>query len=88
MWKPIATAPRDGTKLLLCRARDADQKPMSKDAWGVFVQVGAWWDTDEWVVYCDMSNEPRLHFEPSHWDWLPPAPETWSHAAWRAADTI
>lgn len=75
-WQPIGTAPKDGTEILLCRAIDADGKPISDDAWGVFVQVAAWWgDGDgEWIVYCSLIQEPRLHFEPTHWTPLPANP--------------
>lgn len=74
-WQPIETAPKDGTKILLCRALDADGRPITGKAWGVFVQVAAWWDSDEWVVYCHLQSEPRLHFSPSHWMPLPENPE-------------
>ncbi len=78
-WQPIETAPKDGTEILLCRALSADGKPITGSAWGVFVQVAAWWaeegdDDGEWVVYCSIPREPLLHFEPSHWRSLPPNP--------------
>ena len=73
-WQPIETAPKDGREILLCRATNADGKPIT-DAWGLFVQVAAWWDGDEaWIVYCSLPGEPRLHFEPTHWAELPPNP--------------
>lgn len=80
-WKPIATAPKDGTGILLCRALDADKNPIRDSAWGIFVQVAAWWPEEdggqgEWIVYCSMSREPRLHFEPTHWLPLPANPVT------------
>lgn len=78
-WKTIDTAPKDGTALILCWARDADGDPINwvddpKTA-GVFVQVASWWgEEDGWVVYCHMPREPRLHFVPTHWQPLPPPP--------------
>lgn len=77
-WQPIETAPKDGKEVLLCRAYDADGEPISEDAWGIFVQRAAWWGDDEqsgeWIVYCSLVHEPRLHFVPTHWMELPPNP--------------
>ena len=71
-WRPIETAPRDGSGILVCRARDADGRRMTEDAWDVFVQVAMWWD--RWVVYCSLVRDPDLHFEPTHWMPLPGIP--------------
>lgn len=78
-WQPIETAPKDGTGILLCRALSADKEPIRGASWGIFVQVAAWWSESdgghgEWIVYCSMIQEPRLHFEPSHWMPLPNNP--------------
>lgn len=74
-WQRIETAPKDGTKVLLCRVLDADGRPMG-DAFGIFCQVAAWWgEEDRWVVYCDLIQDPSLHFEPTHWQPLPEPPE-------------
>ncbi len=65
----------DGTEVLVCRATDADGKPIVDDAWGIFVQRAAWWGgSDGWIVYCSLVQEPQLHFEPTHWMPLPPNP--------------
>jgi hypothetical protein len=72
-WQAIETAPKDGSNVLLCRAVDADGLPILDDAWGIFVQVAAWWG-DDWMVYCSIPNEPFLHFDPTHWMPLPPNP--------------
>lgn len=77
-WYPIKTAPKDGTEILLCQATNADKKPIT-DAFGIFCQVAAWWADEnggngEWIVYCSLSQEPRLHFEPTHWARLPTNP--------------
>jgi hypothetical protein len=79
MWKTIDSAPKDGTSVLLCKAIDADGKPID---WRddlhtaqVFVQVAAWWAGDDgWIVYCAQVLDPRLHFEPTHWMPLPLPP--------------
>lgn len=76
-WRPIETVPKDGRAVLLCWAIDADGRPIDWEeepsTAGVHVQVAAWW-TNEWVVYCSMVDEPRLHFTPTHWRPLPTPP--------------
>ena len=80
-WKPIATAPKDGTYVLICMATNTDRKPIPKDAQGVFIQVASWWtmegrkDSGEWIVYCSLVQEPTLHFDPTHWMELPDFPD-------------
>jgi Protein of unknown function (DUF551) len=78
-WKTIDSVPRDGTSVLLCKAIDAEGKPID---WmedlhtaQVWVQVAAWWSSGEWIVYCSLVDEPRLHFEPTHWMPLPKPPK-------------
>ena len=78
-WRPIETAPRDGTCVLLSWAQNAHVKPIDwtrdpKTA-GVFVQAASWWQGDGWVVYCSMIQDPSLHFDPTPWRHLPPPPE-------------
>lgn len=73
-WQPIETAPKDGTRILLCRAIDADGNPIDDDTFGLFVQRAAWWEGEGWVVYCSMPSEPRLFFDPTHWMHIPKNP--------------
>jgi hypothetical protein len=73
-WQPIETAPKDGAEILLCKATDADGKPMGK-AFGLFVQRAAWCGDEGWVVYCSLPSEPHLFFEPTHWMPLPEPPK-------------
>jgi hypothetical protein len=74
-WRPIATAPKDGTALLLCQAFDADGDTILPSDWGVHVQVAAWWGGEkDWIVYCNLMMEPTLHFTPTHWAPLPGNP--------------
>lgn len=73
-WQPIDTAPKDGTQILLCQATDGDGKIINDSAWGLFIQVAAWWPEEyggSWVVYCSQIEEPPLHFDPTHWAPLP-----------------
>lgn len=67
-WHPIETAPKDGREILLCRATDADGKPITGKDFGLFCQVAGWWGEPEgWVVYCNLIQEPSVHFDPTHW---------------------
>ena len=62
--------PMDGTEILLCEAKDADGEILTRDSFGIFIQVAAWWGEKhdgEWTVYCSQVLEPRLHFTPTHW---------------------
>jgi hypothetical protein len=90
-WRPIETAPKDGTACVLCWGIDAEGEPIdwtiNAQTAGVFVQVASWWVDDdgangEWMVYTDQPAEPRLHFNPTHWMPLPQPPAI---AALRAA---
>ena len=78
-WLPIESAPRDGTKILLCCATNANGKAIRGGAFGLFCQVAAWWGDEskdgDWIVYCSIPNEPALHFSPTPMPPLPPPPE-------------
>lgn len=74
-WRPIETAPMDGGMIVLCRATDANDQPITGDEWDLFVQVAAWSDLDgDWVVRLGLGHGSRLRFEPTHWMPLPPHP--------------
>jgi hypothetical protein len=73
-WTEIAKEPppKDGTPILLGMAIDAGGDPIEMPTFGaVFCQVASWWanesEAGEWVVYCDLPQDPYLHFEPTHW---------------------
>lgn len=72
-------APKDGRAVVLCWAINADGNPINwslkPDTAGVFVQVASWWEGEGWIVYCSLIQEPRLHFEPTHWMPLPEPPK-------------
>lgn len=74
-WQPIETAPKDGTWILLCKATDADGKPITGESFGLFVQRAAWWEVDGWVDYCAMVRDPNVFFNPTHWMPLPEPPK-------------
>ena len=64
-WRPIATAPKDGTWLLLFTP-DATEPRIYVGAWAEFENYDACWVEN----YCD---DP-LPAEPSHWMPLPEPP--------------
>lgn len=59
-WRPIETAPRDGTRILLHRA--------GQGRWSTF--VGAWSDHDRF-----WHDANSLFRDPTHWMPLPAAPQ-------------
>lgn len=65
-WKPIETAPRDWTDVLVFSPEHE-----GFNCNGVF---SAFCDTDtgEWITHASGGN---MRLEPSHWMPLPPAPE-------------
>ena len=75
-WRDISTAPRDATEVLICKATNADGKPIDKETFGLFVHRAAWWADEEgnygeWVVYNNF-NDDAPFFEPTHWMPIPP----------------
>jgi hypothetical protein len=74
MWKPIETAPKDATRILICQANDADGNPLSEEDFGLFVQRAAWWEGEGWVVYCGLVRDPICFFDPTHWKEIPAPP--------------
>lgn len=83
-WLPIETAPRDGTYILVCCTRRHDGSYMFDDgdysSFGIWVHRACWWAGEnggngEWIVYNSMVQEPRCHFEPTHWMPIPAPPK-------------
>ena len=75
-WKPIESAPRDGTAILVYWHSPHVEEHTVCD---VNCAVSAWWSEEgengEWICYMDMPEDPTLHFDPTHWMPLPPPPE-------------
>lgn len=64
-WKPIETAPKDGTDVLLC-AVDADGS--------YWAAVAQWW-VKRWVIIGVVDDPTFLTFEPQFWMPLPTPPQ-------------
>ena len=69
-WQPIATAPRDGTRLLLAVFREGDYVNIGVGAWE-FIETSEWDGIKvyDWAEYAGSTEEP------SHWMPLPAPPE-------------
>ena len=60
-WQPIATAPKDGTRILVTSNwRDVNDKPLG-------VEISHWAETDEGWLSCER--------EPTFWQPLPAPPQ-------------
>lgn len=62
-WRPIETAPKDGTKVLVCGPHENG---------GTYQAVTAW--PKGWVARWPVSYEAYAAGEPTHWQPLPAAP--------------
>lgn len=79
-WKPIETAPKDGTRLLLMREnrRHSHLPPI------LWIKVGEWtaWHSDGYVeawredVIASGGDTKRIRLVPTHWMPLPPPPRS------------
>lgn len=65
-WKPISTAPRDGTTIVIAEFDDP-QIPSG-------IKVVAHWSAGEWIVNWDLSKF-RMGFDATHWTPLPEPPK-------------
>ena len=63
-WQPIATAPKDGTRLLLCDSDDAGQIDIGYWSTSSWVATGG-----AWIIYENRSDTVEL--TPTHWQPLP-----------------
>lgn len=69
-WQDIATAPRDGTAILITR----DTRFQSEEGWHVVR-----WDDDWWQVHCGKFDHPLRGPDPTHWMPLPSPPAIEAH---------
>lgn len=65
-WKPIETAPRDGTQILVCVTYS-----LGSDEWETKMWVDFAKDPYIWPTYWERIDIP---FEPTHWMPLPSPP--------------
>ena len=78
-WRPIATAPKDGTAILLHFQWDTNPVPECND---VNTVVASWWaeepdengELGDWICYMDLPRDPACPFKPTHWMPLPDPP--------------
>lgn len=80
-WKPIETAPRDATAILVMRDIWPGAKSgRAENCNGHNTYVAEWWTNDppasggRWVCYMDEIYDPPCPIDPTHWMPLPPPP--------------
>lgn len=65
-WKPISSAPKDGTWVIL-----ATSEGIQCGYWGA-----SWADSSSWIKYHHRSDQEPVLGRITHWQPLPPAPST------------
>lgn len=79
-WKPIESAPKDGTSILVMdNIATGLTSGFADKCWSGNTSVAAWWQGENngegaWVCYMSLPREPHCAFEPTHWRALPPPP--------------
>lgn len=79
-WKPIESAPKDGTSILVMdNIATGLTSGFADKCWSGNTSVAAWWQGENngegaWVCYMSLPREPHCAFEPTHWRELPPPP--------------
>ena len=69
-WRPIETAPKDGTNVLLY-GRWKGEVSKNPEYWDIFKAA---YSFDEWVV-CDSDIYGPIILDPTHWQPLPKPPQ-------------
>jgi hypothetical protein len=79
-WKPIDSAPRDGTAVLVMRdIWPGTKSGHAEECNGHNTYVAMWWGNENdgagaWVCYMDAVCDPHCPIEPTHWMPLPEPP--------------
>lgn len=74
-WEPIETAPKDGTRILICGGTRTDSGDFCDGSYPFAGQTIAHWDHDGWNGgHSEGYNENWWH-KPTHWMPLPPLPK-------------
>jgi hypothetical protein len=80
-WRPIETAPKDGTALLVMRdIWPGTASGRAEECNGHNTYVAEWWESEgsdrrgRWVCYMDAVYDPTCPIVPTHWMPLPAAP--------------
>jgi len=77
MWRPIETAPKDGTKILLAKIAEIKAAPdfgFEGEPPQVWWRCQGWW-SDKWNKWFD-GVEPSGLAGPNYWMPVPPVPAT------------
>ncbi len=72
-WQSIETAPRDGTTILVGHSESVFSAWWEPDGWKTGSGVAGWVDG------CTNNDGDYSTYEPTHWQPLPPPPNTESH---------
>ena len=70
-WKPIETAPKDGTNVLVYERFPKWQKWVGKDEYDSYIEIGYYQDGD----WCIRAHVPPWNNDPTHWMPLPEPPK-------------
>lgn len=66
-WQPIATAPKDGTRILLGRFVPGDE-------YDGHMQVDRWWSAKDKRSFVGFAQFNPTYWPPTHWQHLPAPP--------------
>jgi hypothetical protein len=73
-WRPIETAPKDGTEILICGGTFVDDNDWTATPWPYGrCSIVRWYD-DSWEGEPNHSHDEFRRHEPTHWMPLPPPP--------------
>jgi hypothetical protein len=79
-WRPIETAPKDGTAVLvMLNVWPGCRNGVAEECNGHNTYVAEWWSGERdgagaWMCYMDSCLDPECPIEPTHWMPLPATP--------------